>query len=71
MEGSLRSYDANVRGLYKEHLQEVLALRTTMVEKIMPDIVDELSLDAEEEERARAWLTDLRMSSRSVFSPVN
>lgn len=70
MESSLCSYDENVKRLYREHLKEVTALRSKMIEEVLPDVVDELSLDAHDEDRARAWLTDLRMPSNSIVLPI-
>lgn len=70
VESSLRSYDENLKRLYQEHALEAMSLRSTIIEEILPDVVDELSLDEHQEERAMAWLSDLRTPSNSIALPI-
>ena len=71
VESSLRSYDENLKRLYREHIHEAASLRSTMIEEILPDVVDELSLDEHQEERAMAWLSDLRTHTISISLPIS
>ncbi|KAL1945915.1 hypothetical protein VTO73DRAFT_1917 [Trametes versicolor] len=44
---------------YKEHLESTQSLQHTLMQDILPGMVDELDLQEEDEERARLWLGDL------------
>lgn len=50
---------------YKEHLESAQSLQHTLMQDILPGMVDELDLQEEDEERARRWLGDLRTSLAS------
>lgn len=67
---SLRSYDHSLKRLYREHLGTTTTLQSTMIEEILPDVVNELSLDAQQEDRARAWLSDLRMTFNFIIQSM-
>lgn len=51
--------------VYEEHLEGTKSLQHTLIEDILPGLVDELDLQEEDEERARLWLGDLRTSLAS------
>ncbi|OCH91704.1 hypothetical protein OBBRIDRAFT_728303 [Obba rivulosa] len=44
--------------LYNEHLETVLALQDTLINDILPGLVDEFRLNPASEARAREWLQD-------------
>ena len=43
---------------YQSNLRDVRVLQETLVNDILPDVVDELSLGPEETDWARSWLND-------------
>ncbi|KZT29158.1 CRAL/TRIO domain-containing protein [Neolentinus lepideus HHB14362 ss-1] len=59
--------------LYQKHLQTVQSLQNTLLDYILPGVVDELSLDESGECWARSWLEDtqnvFRMFKRHKFTP--
>ncbi|KAI0039772.1 CRAL/TRIO domain-containing protein, partial [Auriscalpium vulgare] len=69
---ALSTYNDTLLSLYQAHLQEVLALQTTLLDQILPNLVDELGLDALAVQRATDWLHDtpsiFRMLKRHKFT---
>lgn len=59
----------SLAALYNSNLQTVLALQRTLIEEILPGLVDELGLNEEDEQRARQFLEDT--SEWKVFSAYN
>lgn len=69
IESSIRSYDHSLKQLYREHLGATMTLQSTMIEEILPDVVNELSLDTPQEDGARASLSDLRKIVNFIILP--
>ncbi|KAI0935352.1 hypothetical protein AcV7_003816 [Taiwanofungus camphoratus] len=55
---TLLSQQESLAALYNSNLQTVLALQRTLIEEILPGLVDELGLNEEDEQRARQFLED-------------
>ncbi|KAA1471797.1 CRAL/TRIO domain-containing protein [Dentipellis sp. KUC8613] len=49
--------------LYEENLSAALSLQSTLLDRVLPDVVDELELDSDQEEELKDWLWD----AESVF----
>ncbi|TFY69143.1 hypothetical protein EVG20_g3274 [Dentipellis fragilis] len=57
-----QQYD-NLEQLYEENLASALSLQSTLLDRVLPDVVDELELDSDQVEELRDWLGD----AESVF----
>lgn len=55
---SLRHNHEKLVNLYHEHLQTVRSLQRTVVDDIVPGILDELELGSDAAEWAREWADD-------------
>ncbi|TFK53555.1 CRAL/TRIO domain-containing protein [Heliocybe sulcata] len=69
----LRANCEALNALYQKHLQTVQSLQNTLLDYILPGVVDELGLDESAELWARTWLEDpqnvFRMFKRHKFTP--
>ncbi|KAI0358623.1 CRAL/TRIO domain-containing protein [Trametes cingulata] len=57
---TLRDQEESLAEAYRQNLESAHSLQTTLVEDILPGLVVELGLEADDEERARLWLEDLQ-----------
>ncbi|CCL99661.1 uncharacterized protein FIBRA_01681 [Fibroporia radiculosa] len=56
----LQSHDKHLVDLYENHFQTVLELQSSVLENVLPDLVQEHSLSSDNEASARQWLEDTR-----------
>lgn len=57
---TLRAQEELFAEAYQQHLKGTQAIQQTLIQYILPGLVDELGLQEEDEKRARLWLGDLR-----------
>lgn len=62
-------YDA-LNELYDRNLDAVRQLQATLLDAILPGLIDEQGLDATDVDRAREWLEDTRKSCHVLSSEV-
>ena len=54
----LQANNDNLLRLYKENLDVTSALQATLIQDVLPQVKDELQLDADAVDRANEWLKD-------------
>ncbi|TFY76955.1 hypothetical protein EWM64_g7056, partial [Hericium alpestre] len=58
--------------LYRDNQDHILGLQATLLQRVLPDVVDELELDLEDAESAREWVEDtdsiFRLLKRHKFT---
>lgn len=57
---SLQAHKHALTELYNTRLEEVGQLQKTLIEDVLPNVVFELGLNAEEEAGAKEWIQDTR-----------
>jgi hypothetical protein len=54
----LQANNDNLLRLYRENLDITSALQATLIQDVLPQVKDELQLDADAVDRANEWLKD-------------